>query len=47
MAKKKVELRVFNPRGKVESIPPYAPSRRIVDLAGKKIGILKFGTGVG
>jgi hypothetical protein len=43
MSQKKEELKVFNPRGKTETLPRFSPSPRLKDLNGKKIGILKFG----
>jgi hypothetical protein len=44
---RKVELRVNNPRGEFESLRMVSPSPRLKSLDGKKIGILKFGTGAG
>jgi len=35
----KVELTVLNPRGEIESVSAFAPSPRIPDLNGKKIGL--------
>ena len=43
MPTKSVDLKVFNPRGKIEALPRFSPSPRLNDLNGKKIGILKFG----
>ena len=34
-----VKLQVLNPRGEIELPPVSAPSARIADLAGKKIGL--------
>lgn len=33
----KIELEVLNPRGKIESVPPSAPSPRLAGLDGKTI----------
>ncbi|OPY66578.1 MAG: hypothetical protein A4E57_02740 [Syntrophorhabdaceae bacterium PtaU1.Bin034] len=38
-----VTLEVMNPRGEIEALPSLAPSARIADLAGKKIGIYWIG----
>ena len=42
-----VELTVNNPRGELETQHMFFPSPRLQSLHGKKIGILKFGTGSG
>ncbi len=34
-----VTLEVLNPRGEIKPPPTFAPSPRVTDLAGKKIGI--------
>lgn len=36
---KEVTLEVLNPRGEIEPPPTLAPSTRVTDLAGKKIGL--------
>jgi hypothetical protein len=44
-----VTLEVLNPRGEIEPPPTLAPSTRVTDLAGKKIGLYwngKVGTDV-
>ncbi len=38
-----VTLEVLNPRGEIAALPSLAPSARIADLAGKKIGIYWIG----
>lgn len=43
MQTSKVTLRVLNPRGQVDSKPQVSASRRLSDLAGKKIAILNNG----
>ena len=40
MGVSKVSLKVFNPRGELESIPQVSISPRLSKLTGKKIGIL-------
>jgi len=40
MGTSKVSLKVFNPRGELESIPQVSISPRLGKLTGKKIGIL-------
>ena len=40
MGVSKVSLKVFNPRGELESIPQVSISPRLDKLTGKKIGIL-------
>jgi hypothetical protein len=47
MAHKQIELCVLNPRGEFSNPRIVAPSPRLPDLSGKRIGILKFGTGAG
>ncbi len=47
MQNRKVELTVNNPRGEFETLRMVSPSPRLQNLNGKKIGILKFGTGAG
>jgi hypothetical protein len=47
MSNSKSELTVCNPRGGNETLHTIAPSPRLKSLDGKKIGILKFGTGSG
>lgn len=39
MSENKVELTLLNPRGVIESKPVSAPSPRVTDLAGKRIGL--------
>ena len=39
MNQEKIELRVFNPRGKIEAKSAFSPSPRVADLSGKKIGL--------
>jgi hypothetical protein len=39
----KIKLKVLNPRGKTKSVPRFPASPRLKTLAGKKIGVLKFG----
>jgi hypothetical protein len=34
-----VKLELLNPRGQIEPLPVFAPSPRLPDLAGKKIGL--------
>lgn len=34
----KLELEALNPRGTIEPLPTYAPSLRLIDLAGKVVG---------
>lgn len=43
MPKNNITLKVLNPRGKIENTPRFPASPRLKTLAGKKIGILKFG----
>jgi hypothetical protein len=43
MLKNEVTLKVLNPRGKIENAPRFSASTRLKTLAGKKIGVLKFG----
>jgi hypothetical protein len=38
-----VTLEVLNPRGEIKALPSQAPAPRVVDLAGKKIGIYWIG----
>ncbi len=38
-----VTLEVLNPRGEIKALPSLAPSARVADLAGKKIGIYWIG----
>jgi hypothetical protein len=47
MSNSKVELTVYNPRGEFETLRMASPSPRLQSLDGKKIGVLKFGTGAG
>jgi hypothetical protein len=47
MSNSKVELTVYNPRGEFETLRMVSPSPRLQSLHGKKIGVLKFGTGAG
>ncbi len=47
MTNKKIELVVYNPRGKFEIPQTVPPSPRLENLDGKKIGIMLFGTGAG
>jgi hypothetical protein len=47
MINETLELNVYSPRGEHESLPRVAASARLSTLNGKKIGILKFGTGTG
>jgi hypothetical protein len=47
MPNSKVELTVNNPRGEFETFRMVSPSPRLQNLYGKKIGVLKFGTGAG
>jgi hypothetical protein len=47
MPNRKVELTVYNPRGEFETLHRTSPSPRLQSLYGKKIGVLKFGTGAG
>jgi hypothetical protein len=35
----KVQLEVLNPRGAIEAKKTYAPSPRVKDLAGKRVGL--------
>jgi hypothetical protein len=42
MPKKRVELRIFNPRGEPEKNPIMPVSPRLKDLKGKKIGIIRI-----
>ena len=35
----KVELTVLNPRGEIETVSAFAPSPRVPDLNGKRIGL--------
>ena len=39
MSKETVQIEVLNPRGVIESVDGVAPSSRIADIAGKKIGL--------
>jgi hypothetical protein len=43
MRKNDVELKVLNPRGKIENTPRFPASPRLKTLAGKKIGVIRFG----
>lgn len=43
MTKNNITLNVLNPRGKIENTPRFSASPRLKTLAGKKIGVLKFG----
>jgi hypothetical protein len=47
MSDNKVELTVYNPRGEFEAPRMVSPSPRLKSLDGKRIGVLKFGTGAG
>jgi hypothetical protein len=47
MPNSNVELTVYNPRGEFETLHMASPSPRLQSLNGKKIGVLKFGTGAG
>lgn len=40
MSADKVELKLLNPRGKIEPTPIFAPAPRVADLAGKKIALI-------
>lgn len=39
MSEKTVELELLNPRGEIESKPIFAPTPRVTDLAGKRVGL--------
>lgn len=39
MSESKVELKLLNPRGIIEARPTSAPSPRVKDLAGKRVGL--------
>ncbi len=39
MSENKVELKLLNPRGVVETLPVTAPNPRVTDLAGKRVGL--------
>jgi hypothetical protein len=39
LSKNSVELKVLNPRGEIETKKAIAPSPRLNDLAGKRIGL--------
>jgi hypothetical protein len=39
MNQEKIELRVLNPRGEIETKSASFPSPRVADLSGKKIGL--------
>ena len=43
MNKETVELELLNPRGVIEPPPIFAPTPRVTDLAGKKIGLYSNG----
>jgi hypothetical protein len=43
MAKNDINLKVLNPRSHVENAPRFPASPRLKTLAGKKIGVVKFG----
>ena len=39
----KIDLGVLNPRGEIEPLPAFAPSPRVAELAGKKVGLYSNG----
>jgi hypothetical protein len=39
MSANSVELELLNPRGVIEPKPTFAPSPRVTDLAGKRVGL--------
>ena len=43
MRNNNVELKVLNPRGKIENTPRFPASPRLKTLSGKKIGVIRFG----
>ncbi len=43
MPKEMLELELLNPRGEIEPPPVFAPTPRVKDLAGKKIGLYSNG----
>jgi len=39
VSENKVELKLLNPRGVIESVPVTAPNPRVTNLAGKRVGL--------